>query len=113
MSKPDLKKQTVMNVDKDEEIVGMWASPQLPGTGVYKLAAKKRMDGKIEWAHFIHRDDGSRQVVLRGEVDSEEKLALVLDLANKQLTRIFGITMAKADISMKTLDGRPLDDKVH
>ncbi len=113
MKEPDLKKQAVMRVDKGEEIVGMWASPQVPGTGIYKLAAKKRLDGKIEWAHFIHRDDGSRKIVLRGEADTKEQLALVLDLANKQLARIFGVTMSTADVSMKALDGRPLDDKVH
>jgi hypothetical protein len=109
----DLSQQAVMSVDKGEEIVGMWATPQIPGSGIYKLVAKKRKDGKIEWAHFIHRPDGSRKVVFRGEVESKEQLAVVLDAANKHLQGIFGVTLSPADVSMKTLDGRATDDKVH
>ena len=113
MTDRNLTNQAVMKVDKNEEIVGLWAAPLVPGTGIYKLVAKKRRDGSIEWAHFIHRDDGSRKVVLRGEVESKERLSLVLELANAQLKAIFGVTMSVADVSMKTLDGRPADGTVH
>jgi len=109
----DISKQAVMNVDKGEEVAGMWATPDIPQTGVYKLVAKKRKDGTIEWAHFIHRPDGTRKVVFRGEVESKALLADVLDAANKHLQGIFGVTMSAADVSMKTLDGRATDDKVH
>ena len=109
----DRSQQAVMSLDKGEEIAGMWATPQIPGSGVYKLVAKKRLDGKIEWAHFIHRPDGSRKVVFRGEVASREQLAVVLDAANKHLQGIFGVTLSPADVGIKTLDGRTTDDKVH
>ena len=109
----DISKQAVMNVDKGEEVAGVWATPDIPQTGVYKLVAKKRKDGTIEWAHFIHRPDGTRKVVFRGEVESKARLADVLDAANKHLQGIFGVTMSAADVSMKTLDGRATDDKVH
>ena len=109
----DISKQAVMNVDKGEEVAGMWATPDIPQTGVYKLVAKKRKDGKIEWAHFIHRPDGTRKVVVRGEVESKARLAEVLDAANKHLQGIFGVTMSAADVSMKTLDGRTTDDTMH
>ena len=109
----DISKQAVMNVDKGEEVAGVWATPDIPQTGVYKLVAKKRKDGTIEWAHFIHWPDGTRKVVFRGEVESKARLADVLDAANKHLQGIFGVTMSATDVSMKTLDGRTTDDKVH
>ncbi len=112
MKKPDLKSQAVMNVEKGESIEGMWATPEIPQTGVYKLVAKKRADGVYEWVHFQHRPDGVRKVLFRGEVESQDQLSVVLDAANKHLARLFGVIMSAADVSMKTLDGRSLDDKV-
>jgi len=38
-----------MNIEKGEEIVGGWATPKIPQVGSYKLLAKQRTDGKIEW----------------------------------------------------------------
>jgi hypothetical protein len=113
MKKPDLKLQAIMSVDEGESIEGMWATPQIPQIGVYKLAAKKRVDGVYEWVHFQHRSDGIRKVLFRGEVKSKESLAEVLDLSNKQLQNLFGVTMSVADVSMKTLDGRSTDNKLH
>lgn len=113
MNKPDLYSQAVMNVDKGEEIAGVWATPQIPQVGVYKLVAKMRADGVYEWAHFQHRLDGSRKVLFRGEVESKARLAEVLDAANKHLQGIFGVTMSATDVSMTTLDGRKADDTVH
>jgi hypothetical protein len=113
MKKPDLKSEAVMNVDKGESIEGIWVTPQIPQIGVYKLAAKKRVDGVYEWVHFQHRPDGARKVLFRGEVESKERLAVVLDAASKQLHKIFGVTMSAAEVSMKTLDGRSTDSKVH
>ncbi len=102
-----------MNVDEGESIEGMWATPQIPQIGVYKLAAKKRVDGVYEWVHFQHLPDGTRKVLFRGEVKSKVNLAEVLELSNKQLQNIFGVTMSVADVSMKTLDGRSTDNKMH
>lgn len=80
----------IMEVKAGEEIVGGWVTPHISGTGLYKLVAKKRRDGKIEWAHFIHRDNGSRESVLTGTVDEAAQLQTVLELANKNLERTFG-----------------------
>lgn len=113
MNNPDLRSQTVMNVDKGEEIAGIWATPQIPEIGVYKLMAKKRIDGKIEWTHFLHRMDGVRKVLFRGEVESKHQLADILDLANKQLTKVYRVAMSAADVTMTTLDGRKADHIVH
>jgi hypothetical protein len=113
MKKPSLKSQAVMSVEKGESIEGMWATPQIPQVGVYKLAAKKRADGVYEWVHFQHRPDGTRKVLFRGEVESKERLAVVLETSNKQLQKIFGVSLSATDISMQTLDGRIADGKVH
>ena len=102
-----------MSVDKGESIEGMWATPQIPQIGVYKLAAKKRVDSVYEWVHFQHLPDGTRKVLFRGEVGSKDQLDVVLDVSNKQLQKLFGVTMSSADVSMKTLDGRSADHLVH
>lgn len=101
-----------MSVSAGEEIAGMWAAPALPQAGAYKLVAKKRVDGQYEWAHFIHRPDGTRKLLFRGEVESLARLTDVLDAANRQLQHLFGVTMSMAEANMKTLDGRSADDRV-
>jgi len=101
-----------MNVDKGEEIAGIWATPQIPEIGVYKLAAKKRIDGKFEWAHFQHRPDGTRKVLARGDVETRERLAVVLDAANTALNRIYGVVMQIAEFSASTVDGKKLNGPV-
>ena len=55
MTGPDLRSQAVMNIGTGEEIAGLWATPRIPDIGIYKLTAKKRLDGKFEWVHFQHR----------------------------------------------------------
>ena len=92
-----------MNVDKGEEIIGGWASAHIPQVGIYKLLAKKRADGIVEWAHFVQRDSGAKEKGYRGEVESREKLDEVLEIMNGQLKRVFGITMKAADYDMYTL----------
>ena len=106
MKPNSLKQMAVMNVDKGEEIIGGWASAHITQVGIYKLLAKKRVDGVIEWAHFVQRDNGSKEKVYRGEVESREKLDEVLDVMNKHLQRVFGTTMKAADYDMYTLDGK-------
>ena len=102
-----------MNIDKDEEIVGGWASTHIPQVGIYKLLAKKRKDGVIEWAHFVQRDSGAKEKVYRGEVESHEQLDEVLGIMNKQLLRVFGTTMKAADYDMYTLDGKDTSSIKH
>jgi hypothetical protein len=106
MKPKPLKQIAVMNVDKGEQIVGGWASAHIPQVGVYKLLAKKRADGLFEWAHFVQRDNGLKEKVYRGEVDSLEKLDEVLEIMNGQLKRVFGITMKAADYDMYTPGGK-------
>ena len=83
-------KLAVMSVEKGEEIVAALISGHIPGTGYYKLLAKKRRDGSIEWAHFTERDNGQKENVYRGEVKDDEELQLVMSIMNKHLVRVFG-----------------------
>jgi hypothetical protein len=106
MEQKSLRGMAVMNVDKGEEIVGGWASAHIPQVGVYKLLAKKRVDGVIEWAHFVQRDSGLKEKVYRGEVESREKLDEVLEIMNGQLKRVFGVTMKAAGYDMYTPGGK-------
>ena len=101
-----LSQMAVMNVDKGEEIVGGWATLRISQIGIYKLLAKKRKDGVIEWAHFIQRDDGTKDRVLRGEVHSREQLDEVIEIANRNLKKLFGVVLQTTDYDMYTLDGK-------
>lgn len=95
--------RAIMEIHAGEELVGGWVTPHINGSGLYKPVAKKRRDGKIEWAHFIQRDNGVREPVLNGTVDRAAQLQTVLELANKNLSRTFG-----AHIQLRTslLDSR-------
>ena len=106
MNSKSLRQMAVMNVDKGEEIVGGWASAHIPQVGIYKLLAKKRVDGVIEWAHFVQRDNGLKEKVYRGEVENREKLDEVLETMNGQLQRVFGTTMKSADYDMYLPGGK-------
>jgi hypothetical protein len=98
----------VMEVNAGEEIAGMWATPTIPGSGYYKLLAKKKTDGTYEWAHFIQREDGRKERVMRGTVDNKEQLDLVVEIADRNLRKIFGpaFGLRMADADMLTLDGK-------
>ncbi len=113
MENPDLKSQAVMHIAKGEELAGMWATPQIPHVGIYKLIAKKRVDGKIEWVHFQHRLDGTRKVLFRGELEATARIADVLDAANKTLSRVHSVVMQITDFDMQTLNGRTNGGTVH
>lgn len=102
-----------MQIDKDESIEGLWATPQIPQIGVYKLIVKKRKDGIFEWVHFLHRLDGTRKVLFRGELEAKIRIADVLEAANKTLRNVYGVTMSVADVNISTLDGRSAGDTVH
>lgn len=107
-----LKQMAVMNVEKGEEIVGGWASAHIPQVGVYKLLAKKRVDGVIEWAHFVQRDSGLKDKVYRGEVESRDRLDDLLEIMNGQLKRVFGVTMKAADYDTYALGGKDTTSRI-
>ncbi len=66
----NLAQLAVMNLEEGEEILTGLASPHIPQVGIYNLLAKKRTDGTIEWAHFVQRDNGLKEKVMRGTVSS-------------------------------------------
>jgi len=113
MKRSDLRSQAVMNVDKGESIEGLWATPQIPQVGAYKLVMKRRTDGVFEWVHFQHRLDGTRKVLFRGELETKVRIADVLEVANKNLHNVYGVTMSAADVNISTLDGRKSSNTVH
>lgn len=80
----------IMNVNKGEEIAATLMSEEITGTGYYKFLAKKRMDGKYEWAHFVQRINGHKEKMYRGEAENAEHLNLVIEVMNRNLTKVFG-----------------------
>ncbi len=109
------KIKAIIQIDKGETIAGVWATPQIPQIGVYKLLAKRRADGIYEWAHLLQRTDGSKKELYRGEVESEERLKDVVAGISTTLTNIFG-SLAQLKIGnpeFYSLDGKRLDDTVH
>ena len=105
----------VMNIDKGEEIVTALVSGHIAGTGRYKFLAKKRRDKKIEWAHFVERDNGLKEKVYRGEVSSDDELKLVLEIMNKNLSKIFGshAEMKQGIPEFRSLLGTKFDDTIN
>ena len=102
----------VMNLDKGEEIVSALVSGHIAGTGRYKFLAKKRKDKKIEWAHFVERDNGLKEKVYRGEVNRDTELKLVLEIMNRNLVKIFGpqAEMKQGIPEFRSLMGKKFDD---
>lgn len=109
--KSKLSQLAVMNVNEGEEIVGGWVTKHIAQIGIYKLLAKKRKDGVIEWAHFIQRDDGTKDRVMRGEINSREQLDEVVEIASRNLKKLFGVALQATDYDMRTLDGKKAPDK--
>ena len=85
-----MEQAAIMEVLKGETIVTGMVSGHIPGTGRYKFLAKKKLNGKIEWAHFIERDNGMKEKLYRGEVKDRKELELLLQLTNKTLVKVFG-----------------------
>jgi len=103
-----LRQVAVMTIDDGEEILPSYVTPHVPQIGIYKLLAKKRKDGKCEWAHFVQRDDGRKENVYRGEVENESRVADVIAAINSALNTAYGpaIRLHPADSDMYTLDGK-------
>lgn len=102
----DLSRAAVLSIEKGEEIFGGWATAPIPQVGIYKLVAKKKADGTIEWAHFVQRDSGVKEKVLRGVVKTREEFSVVKDAIENNLRRIFGVTLQAAGYDVRTLDGK-------
>lgn len=105
----------VMNIEKGEEIAVALVSGHIPGTGRYKFLAKKKKDGKYEWAHFKERDNGMKEGVYRGEVNDKKELKLLLEIMNSNLKKIFGAhaEMKEGIPEFRSLMGRKFDDTVN
>lgn len=111
--KPNLSQMAVMNIEKGEEFFGGWATPPIPQVGIYKLLAKKKADGTIDWVHFVQRDNGTKERVMRGTVNTLDEFAIVNDTVNNNLRRTFGVTMQAAKYDIRTMDGKKASDTKH
>jgi hypothetical protein len=110
-SKPS--QMAVMTVAKGEDVLAGQATAHIPQVGVYKLLAKKKVDGTIEWAHFVQRDNGLRENVLRGTVNSLDEFDIVIDAVNNNLRRIFGVILQPVTYEVSTLDGKKVSETLH
>ncbi len=115
MIKKRSRQQAIMHIHKGEEIAGVWITPPIPETGFYKFMAKKKKDKTYEWAHFIQRDNGEKDRIMRGSTKNEEELELVLDIANRNLRNTFGahIALIPAETDVRSLDGKPVSSMIH
>ena len=103
----------VMNLEEGEDIFAGRVTPHIPQVGIYKLLAKKKKDGTIEWAHFVQRDNGLKEKVMRGTVNTLEEFDILNDVVNSNLQKIFGVTMQPAEYDVRTLDGKKVSDTIH
>jgi hypothetical protein len=103
----------VMSIEKGEEILAGHVTPHIPQVGIYKLLAKKKADGTIEWTHFVERDNGLKEKVMRGTVKTPDEFNIVIDAVNNNLSRIFGVTMQPAEYDVRTLDGKKASNTKH
>ena len=103
----------VMNLEEGEDIFAGRVTPHIPQVGIYKLLAKKKADGTIEWAHFVQRDNGLKEKVMRGTVNTLEEFDILNDAVNSNLLKIFGVIMQPAEYDACTLDGKKVSDTIH
>ena len=111
--KNKLTQMAVMSIEEGEEILAGRATAHIPQVGIYKLLAKKKADGTIEWAHFVERDSGLKEKVMRGTVKTPAEFEIVIDAVNSNLARIFDVTMQPAVYDVRTLDGKKVSDTIH
>jgi hypothetical protein len=111
--KTSLGQAAIMTLAAGEDIFGGWATPAIPQVGIYKLLAKKKADGTIDWAHFVQRPDGQKEKVLRGTVQNPEEFAVVQEAVSTNLQRIFGVTLQAADFDISTVNGQKSTDTRH
>jgi len=111
--KNNLSQMAVMNIEEGEDILAGRATAHIPQVGIYKLLAKKKADDTIEWAHFVERDNGLKEKVMRGTVNSLDEFEIVIETVNNNLRRIFGVTMQPSEFEVRTLDGKKVSDTIH
>ena len=102
-----------MNLEEGEDIIAGRVTPHIPQVGIYKLLAKKKVDSTIEWAHFVQRDNGLKEKVMRGTVNTLEEFELVINAINNNMQKIFGVAMQPAGYDVSTLDGKKVSDTIH
>jgi hypothetical protein len=102
--------QAVMNIGEGESIAGAWITPHIPDIGCYKLLAKKKKEGRVEWVHFVQRLNGEKDTFYHGEVANEQELDAVVESINRALQRVFGIAcvLKPGSPEMYSLTGEPL-----
>jgi hypothetical protein len=110
---PDLSRAAVLSIEKGEEIFGGWATAPIPQVGIYKLLAKKKADGTIEWAHFVQRDSGVKEKVMRGAVKTPEEFTVVKDAISSNLHRFYGVTLQAAGYDIGTPNGKTATGTMH
>jgi hypothetical protein len=103
----------VMTIEDGEEFLAGRATAVIPQVGIYKLLAKKKVDGTIEWAHFVERDNGLKEKVMRGTVKSLDEFAIVADVITNNLRKVFGVAMQDAPCEVRTLDGTKVSETSH
>ena len=103
----------VMEIRDGEEILTTLVTPHIPQVGIYKLLAKKKTDRTIEWAHFVQRDSGLKEKVIRGTVATRAELDTVITVINDNLRKVFGVTMQAAEYDIRMLDGTKVSETVH
>ncbi len=100
----------VMRIETGEAIVGGWITPEIPGVGMYKLIAKKKVDGTCAWMHFIQRTNGKKEKFVGGTTLNEEEIMQVVAAINRSLERVYGpqYRLAVAGSTAYTLAGHDL-----
>lgn len=102
----DLSFAAVLSIEKGEEIFDGWGTAPIPEVGIYKLLAKRKADGMIEWAHFVQRDSGLNERVMGGAVKTTEELTAGQDVIDRNLHRIFAVSLQAAEYDASTLHGK-------
>jgi hypothetical protein len=105
----------LLKIDKDEEIIFALVSSYISGTGYYKLLAKQKVDNTFEWVHFTERVNGDKENIYRGTVESKEKLDLLLEIMNRNLTKTFGSRgeMKQGEFKVSTLPDASKDKTIN
>ena len=106
--------KAVMNVEKGEEIIGTWITPQIPQIGFYMLLAKKKKDGACEQVYFIQRLNGKKTAFFCGEGKSKDEIDNVVIAINNAPSKTFKIEckLKLSNPEVYSLDGKSLDNDV-
>jgi hypothetical protein len=80
----------MLSIDKCEEIIHGMVSSYVSGTGYYKFLSKQKTDSTFAWVHFVEKVNGSKEKAYRGDVKTKAELETVLEITNRNLTRVFG-----------------------